>query len=177
MSFTEFALRMFPYWSLGGLMFWAIWKSDFKDLLRFDLKAFSKFFLYMLTISLIRYFMIKWIVGMGMGSNFQAVKGIPIGAVFFTPWEDLCHSVPLVLLRRMIGTSKWTWPIHTVMLITVTTSFGLGHIYQGYWAAAMISLYIPFAVGFIQKRGASTIMASHVLYDFCTLMVVRLVIG
>ena len=68
MTFTEFALRMFPYWCFGGLMFWAIWKSDYKDLLRFDKKCFAKFFLYMLTISLIRYFMIKWIVQYGNGS-------------------------------------------------------------------------------------------------------------
>ena len=53
---------------------------------------------------------------MGMGANFQAVKTLPIGAVFFVGWENLCFSVPLVLLRRMIGTSKWTWPIHALAM-------------------------------------------------------------
>ena len=32
MTFTDFALRMGPYWGLGALMGWAIWKSDYKNI-------------------------------------------------------------------------------------------------------------------------------------------------
>lgn len=158
-------------------MFWAIWKSDYKDLLRFDKKCFAKFFLYMLTISLIRYFMIKWIVSMGMGANFQAVKTLPIGAVFFVGWENLCFSVPLVLLRRMIGTNKWTWPIHALAMSMIMLSFFSGHTYQGVFAAAIISFAVPMDMHWGQKVGFGTTMSCHVLYDFMTLMVVRLVVG
>ncbi len=177
MSFTDFALRMFPYWCLGGLMFWATWKSDYKDLLRFDAKAFAKFSLYMLIISLIRYHMIKWIVSMGGGANFQAVKGLPIGAIFFVPWENMAHSLPLVLLRRMIGTSKWVWPIHALAMAMIMISFGSGHLYQGVTAAMFISLAVPFDVHWGQKVGFGTTMCCHVLYDLATIMTIRMVIG
>lgn len=177
MSFTEFALRMFPYWALGGIMFWAIWKSDYKDLLRFDLKTFAKFFAYMAVVSIFRYFMIKTIIHYGAGSNFQAVKGLPIGAVFFVFWEEMAHTAPLILLRRMIGTSKWTWPIHGLATAIVLVSFGLGHVYEGVFAAMIIPLYILFGISFGQKRGLGTLMAAHTLYDFLTLLVVKLAIG
>ena len=177
MSFTEFALRMFPYWALGGIMFWAIWKSDYKDLLRFDLKTFAKFFAYMSVVSLFRYFMIKTIVHYGAGSNFQAVKGLPIGAIFFVGWENLAHSIPLVLLRRMIGTSKWVWPIHALAMLTVMMAFMGGHLYQGIFAAAIISLAVPADVHWGQKVGFGTTMSCHVLYDLATILTIRLAIG
>lgn len=177
MSFSEFAFRMFPYWGLGALMGWAIWKSDYKDLLKFDIKVFAKFFLFMLAISAFRYFLIRTIVHFAGTDSFQAVNKLPIGAVFFVFWEDLCHSVPLVLLRRMIGTSKWVWPIHALAMIGVTLSFGSGHLYQGFLSAAFISLYIPWSVGFVQKNGAGTIAVNHTLYDLLTILTIRLAIG
>jgi hypothetical protein len=177
MSFLDFAARMCPYWGLGALMGWAVWKSDYKDLLAFDKKAFGKFFLFMCAVTVYRYFMLKILVANGMGSHFDAVKSLPVGGVFFTPWEDACHGLPLVLLRRMIGTKKWTWPIHALAMTTVTIGFGLGHVYQGVAAAAFISLYIPFSVWFGQKRGFATLMCSHVLYDFSTIMAIRMALG
>lgn len=176
MSFTEFALRMFPYWCFGALMFFAIWKSDYKDLLRFDAKAFGKFLGFMLAVSAFRYCLISVLVHFGMGSDFSAVNKLPIGAVLFTPWENLAHSVPLVLLRRMIGTSKWTWPIHALAMAVVMISFSSGHLYQGVAAAMFISLAIPADIHWGQKVGFGTTMCCHVLYDFLTIMVVRLAI-
>ena len=177
MSFTQFALRMFPYWSFGGLMFWAIWKSDHKDLLRFDLKAFAKFFTFMLAVSAFRYCMISIIAHYVGTDSFQAVNKLPIGAVFFVGWENLAHSIPLVLLRRMIGTSKWTWPIHILAMAAVMVSFSCGHLYQGVAAATFISLAIPFDIHWGKKVGFGTTMGCHVLYDFMTIMVIRLAIS
>lgn len=177
MSFLDFAARMSPYWGFGALMGWAIWKSDYKDLLAFDKKAFGKFFIFMALITVYRYYMIQSAVRAGLGSHFEAVKGLPVGAVFFTPWEDLCHEIPLVLLRRMIGTSKWAFPIHAIAMAAVMISFGAGHVYQGIPAAMLISLYIPFATNFGQKKGFGTLMASHVLYDFTTIMTIRMALG
>lgn len=177
MSFLDFASRMFPYWGLGALMGWAIWKSDYKDLLRFDKKAFAKFFLFMCAITVYRYFLIRVLVHNGMGSNFEAAKSLPIGGVFFTPWEDLCHSMPLVLMRRMLGTKWWTLPIHFLATAMVMVSFSCGHLYQGIIPAAFISLYILFGIHFGQKRGFSTLMLGHILYDFATIMTIRMALG
>jgi hypothetical protein len=177
MTFTGFAMRMWPYWCLGALMGWAVWKSDYKDLLRFEWKPFAKFFLFMCVVSIYRYFMISLMVRHGMGSNLNAVKGLPVGAVFMTPWEDACHDLPLVLLRRIIGTNKWTWPIHALAMGIVVLGFSSGHIYQGLFSAALIGLYIPVAVHFGKKRGFGTVMGCHVLYDFSTIMIIRTVLG
>ncbi len=177
MSFTDFALRMGPYWGLGALMGWAIWKSDYKDLLAFDKKAFAKFFLFMSVVSVYRYFMLKLAMHAGFNLHLDAVKSLPVGAVFFTFWEDLCHGLPLVVLRRMIGTKKWTWPIHALAMLVVMFSFGSGHVYEGLFSAFLISFYIPFSVYFAQKRGFSTLIAGHILYDFSTIMVIRAVLG
>jgi hypothetical protein len=178
MTFTEFAFRMFPYWCMGGFMFWAIWKSEYKDVLRFEWKTFAKFFAFILVLTVYRVWMIRFMLnhGVNMG-HMAAAKSLPIGAVFMTPWEDLCFSVPLVLLRRILGTSKWMMPVHWLLTVFTMIAFFSGHVYQGYWSAAIIAFYIPWAVGFIQKRGAGTLMLSHVLYDFSTMMAIRIALG
>jgi hypothetical protein len=178
MSFWNFASRMYPYWMLGGLMFWAVWKSDYKDLLKFDLKAFSKFFLFMAVVSVWRFYMIRLAIQHDIATNtLNAAKNLPLGATAFVGWEDLCHSLPLVLLRRMIGKSKWVMPIHILATLMVMGAFFMGHTYQGYLAAGMISLYIPWAVNFGEKKGFGTLVAGHMLYDFLTLGVIKLVLG
>lgn len=177
MSFLDFAARMCPFWGFGALMGWAVWKSDYKDLLAFDKKAFAKFFLFMCALTVYRYIMLKIMIANGFGSHLDAVKSLPVGAVFFTPWEDLTHSLALVLMRRMIGTRWWTWPIHAIAMAVVMISFGSGHLYQGVISACLISLYIPFAVSFGQRKGFGTLMAGHVLYDFTTIMTIRAALG
>lgn len=177
MSFLDFAARMFPYWCLGALMGWAVWKSDYKDLLAFDKKAFGKWTAFMACISVYRYFMIKAMIMSGIGSSFNAVRMLPIGSTVFVGWEDLAHSLPLVLLRRVIGTSKWVFPIHAIATSAVMLSFMSGHLYQGVPAAALISLYIPFGISFGQKRGFGTLIAGHMAYDFCTMEIIRIALG
>ena len=87
---------MGPYWGLGALMGWAIWKSDYKDLLAFDKKAFAKFFLFMSVVSVYRYFMLKLAMHAGFNLHLDAVKGLPVGAVFFMggymSWTSICCS-------------------------------------------------------------------------------------
>lgn len=177
MSFLDFAFRMAPYWSLGAFMGWAVWKSDYKSLLAFDAKAFGKWCLFLTVISFYRYYMLKLAIHAGIDLHLDAVKSLPVGATAFVGWEDLAHSLPLVLLRRMIGTSKWTWPIHGLCTTMVLVSFLSGHLYQGLPAACFISLYILFGIHFGQKRGFGTLMLGHMAYDFSTIMTIRLALG
>jgi hypothetical protein len=177
MSFLEFASRLFPYWCLGAFTFYAVWKSEYKNILSFNLGTFSKFFLFMACISAFRYFVLSEAFKHGIGlEQAQSSFTLPIGGTAFVGWEDMCHSVPLVVLRKM-WPSKWATPIHVLLLLAVMLSFGLGHVYQGGWSALLIAFYIPYAVGFIERNGAGTLMAGHVLYDFCTIMTVRLAAG
>lgn len=174
MSFLEFASYMYPYWLFGIAMFWAIYKSEYKDILSFNIKSFIKFFIFMAVISTWRYFSIKALANHGVSlDSLKATKILPIGAVFFTPWEDLCHVAPLLVLRKLIGTSKWVMPIHFLATICIMISFGIGHLYQGIFSAMMLSLYIPFGVRLSKNKGLGTLMAGHVLYDFSTLMIIR----
>jgi hypothetical protein len=169
MSFIEFASRMFPYWCLGGFMFWAVWNSEYKDLLAFSKKTYLEFLSFMIVVCVIRICLIRFIVHHGVNvSSFSAVKKLPIGGTLFVGWEDLAFSLPLVLLRRMLGTSKWMMPVHYLLLAFTTLAFFTGHIYQGYLSAGLISLYIPWAVNFSQKRGFRTLMFGHMTYDFLT---------
>jgi hypothetical protein len=178
MSFLDFASRMFPYWCMGAFMFWAVWNSKYKDLLSFDKKSCAKFFLTMVCVTFIRVWLIKLAISQGANTNgLKAIHGLPIGGTLFVGWEDLCFSVPLVLLRRILGTSKWMMPIHYLVMAFTAFSFFTGHIYQGYTAAAFISLYIPFGVYFGQKKGFATLMANHVIYDFCTFLAIIIAIG
>ena len=132
----------------------------------------------MACMSVVRYFMIKTAFSQGIGlEQAQTAYMLPIGGTAFVGWEDLCYSFPLVLLKRMLGTSKWMWPVHMLLLAFVMLSFFTGHTYQGVFAAAMISFYIPYAVRFIEKNGVTTLMLGHMLYDFATIMTVRAAVG
>src|ERR1700687_1431645 len=45
-------------------------------------------------------------------------------------WEDVAHGLPLVILKKLIGTKWWTNFIHLPLLAVVMIEFGLGHAYQ-----------------------------------------------
>ena len=177
MTFTDFASRMAPYWGLGALMGWAVWKSDYKDLLTFNLKSFTKFFLFMMLVTVYRFYMIRMLVQHGMGESLEVVKSLPVGATLFVGWEDLAHTAPLVLMRRMLGTKWFTLPIHFLATALVMISFASGHLYEGGVAAAFISLYILFGIHFGQKKGFGTLIAGHMTYNFLTIMTIRMALG
>lgn len=175
MNFSDFALAMYPYWILGGLMFYAVKKSEYKDLLAFNLKAFLKFFAFLIALCVYRFFMIKLNLHHKLSVHqLDVIKQIPLTSCLFVGWEDLCHSLPIVILKKMLPDKKWANAILFIFSGIITASFGIGHLYQGIFSAMLLSLYIPFGVNFIQKRGASTLMAGHVSYDFLTLLTVKL---
>ena len=175
MSFLDFAARMFPYWILGGVIFWAVWNSSHKDLLAFNKKSFKKFAIFLLVRAIYVMVTIKLAASHGVHvPGTDAVKKIPILATLFVGWEDMVFTLPLVLLRRVIGTKPLTWPLHAVALLGSMYVFGSGHTYEGITAAALISLYIPFGVWFSQKKGFRTLVSGHILWDFSTIAAIKL---
>jgi hypothetical protein len=169
---------MLPYWLMGAFVGYSVWKSDYKDLLAVNKRSIIKFTLFMLAVSAYRIWKLKTEISHGIDlSSLEPVKRLPIGATLFVGWEDLCFSLPLVFMRRLIGTSKWAMPLHWLLTFATMISFGSGHIYQGFLAAAFISLYIPFAVKFAVEKGFGTIMINHSIYDFLTMLAIRIVLG
>jgi hypothetical protein len=179
MTFLEFAFRMFPYWMLGAFTFYSVWNSEYRDMLAVNKRSVIKFSLFMLLVTCYRIWRIKSMVSSGVDtSSLAPVKNIPIFGTLFVPWEDLCFCLPLVFIRRLIGTDKW-WKksIHWILVVLTMISFGSGHLYQGVAQSVFLSFYIPFMTNFGDKKGFGTLMTNHVLYDFSTMMAIRIALG
>jgi hypothetical protein len=177
MTFTDFAIHMHPYWIFGGLMIWAVSKSSFKELLQINKKSLLKWTAFMAVVSVYRYFTLKLALSHGFNINLEPIRQLPLLGTMTVFWEDACHGLPLVILNRCLGSSKWFLPVKAIALLLVMLSFASGHLYQGLLPAMLLSLYIPFSVKFIKDKGAGTIMIGHMLYDFSTLLIVKLLIG
>lgn len=141
-------------------------------------RSVIKFTLFMLAMSFYRVWQLKMQIKHGMNmSNLEPVTRLPLGGTLFVGWEDLCFTAPLVFMRRLIGTGKWVMPIHYLLTLVTMLSFGSGHVYQGMLAACFISLYIPFAINFGKEKGFGTLIINHMVYDFSTLMAIRIALG
>jgi hypothetical protein len=81
-------------------------------------------------------------------------------------------------LARALGKDRW-WKKGLIgaAIATVMVSFGLGHVYQGWAAAAMLSFYIPFTFKKGQEVGFGTVMLCHTLYDLATILVMKAFLG
>lgn len=177
MSFLEFASFMFPYWILGALMFFVIWKSSEKEILAFNKASFFKFFLFIIFLSAWRYYSVNQMLSHDIKpANLDVVGKLPLGGTLFVFWEDLCHTAPLLLIKRLMGKHKLAKFVNLTLMAFVMFSFGLGHLYQGTFSAIFLSFYIPYGVSFAEKRGLGTLMAGHTLYDFTTLAMMKFIL-
>jgi hypothetical protein len=147
MDFKQVALNMWPAWTLGAYMLYVTGKSQFKDLLRIEKKPIMKWSFFLLFLTLYRILTIKYLAQTDMYKDaLQNVAFIPWQATLTVFWEDACHTLPLVLLRRFLGTKWYMFPVHFFLLLMVMFSFGAGHTYQGYGVAAFLMLYIPLTL-------------------------------
>jgi hypothetical protein len=106
------------------------------------------------------------------------IKIIPLMATLTVAWEDCCHGMLLLLLRKWIGTQKWwTFPIHGIATLILMTEFGFGHLYQGLFAALLLSLYVPYSIRLGKQYGWGTVMICHTLFDFSTILTMKLLVG
>ena len=145
-----------------------------RNTVRVDWGALSKFqaFLVMLTLFRIAQFSFAYESGAG-------IPGMgPIGQIspwqfFLVFWEDAFYVLPMVFLRKFKWTSKWY--IWYPIFIAMSAWFGHGHLYQGLYAAVVISLapyFLSYRYG--SKFGFGTIMLSHICYDFVTFYTIKL---
>lgn len=179
MTFTEMALRMYPYWIMGLFMLFVTYQSKHRDLLRIQWKSVGKWILFLGGLTVYRIVLFKY-----FGDHEylkEAAEGaltIPWQATLTVFWEDLCHTVPLVILSRWLGNDKlWKKALTWLAIIAVMISFGLGHVYQGAIAAFVLSFYIPFTFKKGQEVGFGTVMLCHVLYDLVTILTLQNFLG
>lgn len=172
------AMRMYPAWTMGLLMLYLVKNSRYKDVLRVDKKGLLGFAKWMAIITIFRIIVLKLLTPPDqLHAAHEAAMFIPWQATMGVFWEDMCHTVPLVLLGRMFKKTKWYKFVAIPLMLMVMISFGSGHVYQGVFAAAMISFYIPVTIRLGKKYGFGTVMICHMLYDFITIMSVRLLTG
>jgi hypothetical protein len=170
---------MFPYWIMGLFMLYAVYQSSHKDLLRVQPKSIARFLLFLGALTIYRIVIFKFFSDNGTLQDMTSGAAmIPWEATLTVFWEDACHSLPLVIFARWLGEDKlWKKGLVGAAILMVMASFGLGHTYQGYWAALLLSFYIPFTYKKGQEVGFGTVMICHTLYDLATILTIKHFLG
>lgn len=168
---------MFPYWILGALVIGAVIAAGEKRLLRIERRPVIDWILFLIMVTVIRFVILK-VLGIGIlpGKNPNIIL-LPWAVSLTVYWEDACHSLPLEILRKLIGESIPSLFIHIPALVATMISFGAGHLYQGVAAAVLLSLYIPYSRQAGRKYGFGTVIVCHMLYDLVTILFVRSMLG
>ena len=181
MTLQEIALHLWPEWLMGLVMIFLVLKSSYASLLRIEPKPVFAW-AGLLTIStaircgLFLLFLKSGLPTAPFKAQLAGVDSIPWAASLGVFWEDACHSLPLVILGLM-WPSKWMKPFRILALILVMIAFGLGHIYQGFIAAFLLSFYIILSMKMGKKYGFGTVILCHTLYDLFTILTVKWMIG
>lgn len=178
MDIKELAFVMYPYWILGSAMFLVTKASKYKDLVRAEKKAIFGFLKFLAFLTVYRVVLFKLFPNFEMFRNAtKSISVIPTALTLTVGWEDCVHGLPLLLLRKFIGTKKWTWPIHGILTAAVMVEFGMGHVYQGLFSAILLSFYIPYSVRLGNKYGFGTVIIGHVLFDLTTIITMKAMLG
>lgn len=175
MNFTTFASNMYPFWILGVVIMGITTAAGYKHLLRVEKKPIVKWGLFLFYVTLWRLFMSKILNFHGV-SNPQSISILPIATAFTVFWEDACHGLPLLILKKATKNRRWAKPIYWILLLIIMTEFGLGHIYQGPLAAIVLSFYIPYSIKVGEKYGFGTVIFCHMMYDLVTLLFIHYMI-
>ena len=140
---------------------------------RIDWDALSKFqvFLVMLTLFRISKFSFFYDSGLSI-PQMGPISQISPWQFFLVPWEDSFYVLSMVFLRKFKWTSKWY--IWYPIFVGVSVWFGYGHIYQGLYAAVLLSIY-PYFISYWygSKFGFGTVCLSHIMYDMVTFFTVK----
>jgi hypothetical protein len=178
MDFKTVALQMFPYWILGAGVLALTVLAGYKDVIRVEKKAVFDWIKFLATITIYRVLLFKLFPHFGpFASSAKNVAVIPWPLTLTVFWEDACHGLPLFMVKKLIGDRKWLKPFYYMLVGVVMLEFGLGHVYQGLLAAAMLSLYIPYSIKLGEKYGFGTVMLGHTLFDLTTILTVKFAFG
>lgn len=92
-----------------------------------------------------------------------------IGLVF---WEDFFFAVPIYFMMKYM---KRRW-LAIAITIALSALFASGHMYEGP-RAVFVTFFLPYFVTYQygKKYGFGTTMCCHVLYDFSTILVAKMI--
>jgi uncharacterized integral membrane protein len=174
-TFSEIASSLYPRWILGTLIIIATYFSSYKDLLKIDKSAIVK---WSKLISMITIYRIIILIFFNNNESVQNITSgaaqIPWPAALTVFWEDAVHGMLLAIFARVVGdTGPYKKALVYFVIFLVSLSFGIGHIYQGAWAAIFLSLYVPFTFKKGQQIGFGTIMICHIVYDLATMLTIQ----
>lgn len=167
MTFTQFASIMYPCWILGITIFFGIYFSKNKDLLRIDKKALLRWGKYLFFMTAVR------IIFIILFRIHMQDSIIPLATTGFVWWENLVFTIPLVILKRALPITKLSKILYFTCMLLSMFIFGSYHVYQGLFAATALSFYIPWDVKLGTKYGFGSTMILHCSYDFLTLSVIK----
>lgn len=165
---------MYPYWLLGAGVLVGTWLAGYKKDIRIEKPALKEWARFLGVITVLRVILFKFLPHQHIQEVAKNISVIPWPLTLTVFWEDACHGLPLLLIQRLIGTKKWTWPIHGFLIGLVMLEFGLGHVYQGLWAALFLSCYVPYSIKLGKKYGFGTVMIGHTMFDLVTILTVKL---
>lgn len=169
-------LTYLPLWLFAAIFLYFVSQSSHKYLLQFHKTPFFKF-LRVLTIALLIKLGYFYFFGDPLLHKYlkDIADFIPLPIVLGVFWEDVTTSLPLVLLEKYYANKSWFKYLKWPLLFMTMVGFGSGHLYQGAYMAMILSLYVPLGMAIGKKYGFGTLMACHILYDFLTLLLMRLV--
>ena len=147
------------------LMIFTRWRD--KQLMRLDWGSVAKFLAFMTFLTVFRISANSFLSDMaGLSPATLPIELIylPVWHFFLVWWEDAIFALPIYWLLKKC--KKW---IAIPLIIALSLYFGYGHLYQGWFAVGLLSIYPYFISYRYGKRvGFGTVMVCHVLYDFIT---------
>lgn len=170
--------QLLPCWIMGMAMIWVTWNSQYREILQIKIKPILTFLKILAAIAAYRFLTLTFLTSPSVIEATRiSAHIIPLPLVFGVFWEDACHSMPLVLMGSIYGSSRWYPWLSKIMLVVVMAAFGIGHLYQGVFAAIVLSFGVPFSMAMGKKYGFATVMICHILYDLSTLLSIRWILG
>lgn len=160
------ALAYFVMEVIGILIFLgAIYKGS--KVIRIDWTKLSHFIAFMVFLTALRFGYMEFSTSALVKPVLGSFKNFP-----FVFWEDAFFAMPIYFVKDHLKLSKKFWLPVAIVLSLV---FAYGHLAYGV-AWALITLIYPYFLSYKYGRevGFGTVMAAHIVYDWGTLLSVKL---
>lgn len=178
MDVKQVADGLFPCWCMGLWMMYLVYNSDHKDLLKVSKEGLFKFARFLGVVTAARIFYLSMIAP---DATLEAIRHstdmMPWQTMFGVYWEDMCNTIPLVILGTMIAGKKYLKPLYLALMTAMCLTFGALHAYEGLQAMIVMAMYIPFTIRLGKKYGFGTVMLCHIAYDLITYFTFSLITG
>lgn len=148
---------MYIAMAIGMLIVLGFYIYD-RETIRIEWPAVASFLAFMTLITFLRLSIFEY------SHVPPAIANIPKFLFSLVWWEDGYFVLPIYIVLRYFK------PLPAFFVVAaISLQFGFGHMYQGWIAVALTSLYPYFiAHNYGIKYGFGTVMVCHVLYDYIT---------